>query len=101
MNRVRFYPAPGAEQAMVGGQFSGSNVGPSEGFEAIATIASAPAAKQWTELAIDNHRIYRWLRYVGPPGSYGKIAEVEFLFEDAQTQRSRQCLRLGGEGRAT
>lgn len=78
LNRVRFYPAPGGEQAMVGGQFAGSNVSPTEGFAVLATISSVPTAKQWTELTIDNQRVYRWLRYVGPAGSYGKLAEVEF-----------------------
>jgi hypothetical protein len=78
VNRVRFYPAPGGEQAMVGGQFAGSNVSPTEGFEVIATISSAPAAHEWTELTFENRRVYRWLRYVGPRESHSKIAEVEF-----------------------
>ena len=77
-NRVRYFPAPHAEQAMVGGRFEGSNTSPATGFETLAEIKTAPLAGLWTELSIDNHKVYRWLRYVGPPGSFGKIGEVEF-----------------------
>jgi hypothetical protein len=77
-NRVRFFPAPSAAEALVGGRFEGSNTGPAEGFELLAEIKEAPPADQWGELKFDNHKIYRWLRYVGAPGSFGKIAEVEY-----------------------
>jgi hypothetical protein len=77
-NRVRFFPAPSAAEALVGGRFEGSNTGPTEGFELLAEIKDAPPADHWGELKFDNHKIYRWLRYLGAPGSYGKIAEVEY-----------------------
>src|SRR6266853_574459 len=71
--RVRFFPAPAAEQAMVGGKFTGSNVSPTAGFVTLAEIKTAPLPGQWSELSLDNHKLYRWLRYEGPPGSYGKV----------------------------
>jgi len=77
-NRARFYPAPGKEQALVGGKFTGSNVSAREGFEPLAEIAAAPAAGQWTELAFPNQKLFRWIRYEAPAGSYGNVAEVEF-----------------------
>jgi hypothetical protein len=80
--RVRFYPAPKSEQAMLGGQFQGSNTSPSTGFQTLAEIKTAPPAGEWTDLTLDNHTLYRWLRYAGPAGSYGKIAEVEFYSGD-------------------
>lgn len=77
-NRIRFFPAKGAEQAMVGGRFEGSNVSWREGFEPLAEIKTAPPAGEWCELKLDNAKVYRWLRYVGPRGSHVKVAELEF-----------------------
>jgi len=81
-NRARFYPAPGKEQAMLGGKFSGSNVSPNAGFELLGEIKTAPAPNQWNELAIPNTKPYRWLRYDAPAGSYGMVAELEFYAGD-------------------
>ncbi len=63
---------------MVGGRFEGSNVGRRDGFEPLARIDTPPAAKAWTELKFANTKVYRWLRYVGPEGTPGSIAELEF-----------------------
>ena len=75
-NRVRFFPSPGSEQAMVGGRFEGSNISRRDGFKLLAEITTAPAAKQWTELKFDNTKAFRWLRYVGKPG------KIEFYAGD-------------------
>ena len=77
-NRVRFFPAPGREQAMLGGRFSGSNVSARTGFELLAEITSVPAPGQWTELSFTNSKLYRWIRYEAPAGSHGNVAELEF-----------------------
>jgi hypothetical protein len=81
-NHARFFPAPGKEQAMVGGKFSGSNAGPDKGFEPLAEIKTAPASNQWTDLPIPNTKPYRWLRYDAPPGSFGMVGEMEFYAGD-------------------
>jgi hypothetical protein len=90
VNRVRFFPAPGAAQAMVGGKFLGSNGLdlPSieaqssaisiDGFQLLAEIHSQPPEGQWTEFTFTNRIPYRWLVYAAPPGSHGKVAEIEF-----------------------
>jgi acetyl esterase/lipase len=83
-NRARFFPAPGREQAMLGGRFSGSNVSARAGFEPLAQIRSVPAAGQWTELSFANPKLYRWIRYEAPPGSHGNVAELEFDFGQRQ-----------------
>lgn len=77
-NRVRFFPAPGKEQAMVGGKFTGSNVSAREGFEPLAEITAPPAPGQWSELSFSNKKLYRWIRYEAPVGSHGNVAELEF-----------------------
>ncbi len=78
LTRVRFFPAPGKEKAMVGGKFTGSNVSGGIGFQVLAEIKTVPPAGQWTELTFANQQVYRWIRYQAPPGSHGNIAEVEF-----------------------
>jgi hypothetical protein len=78
VNRVRFFPASGREQAMVGGKITGSNVSDREGFEPIAEITATPTPGQWGEITFPNARLYRWIRYEAPPGSHGNVAELEF-----------------------
>lgn len=78
VNRVRFFPAPQREQAMLGGRFTGSNLSASAGFQLLAEIKTAPPRDAWTEIALANTTPYRWVRYEAPPGSHGNVAEVEF-----------------------
>jgi hypothetical protein len=81
-NRVRFFPAPGQERAMLGGRFAGSNVSARSGYEVLAEIRAVPSGGMWTELTFPNTRSFRWLRYEGPRGSHGQVAEVEFYAGD-------------------
>jgi hypothetical protein len=78
VDRVRFFPAPGHEQEMLGGKFTGSNVSERTGYEELARIASVPPAGQWSEFSWPGQKAYRWVRYEAPPGSYGRVAEIEF-----------------------
>lgn len=79
INRVRFLAAPKAEQALVGGVFSGSNTSPTAGYEVLGKITAAPEPGQWGELSFSNERPYRWIRYAAPAGSFGKISKLEFF----------------------
>ncbi|MCL5271194.1 MAG: hypothetical protein M1457_11760, partial [bacterium] len=82
INRVRFHPAPGREQTMLGGRFTGSNESPRTGFVVLAEIKSVPPVGQWSELRLDNSQPYRWVRYEGPKGSHCNIAELVFYDGD-------------------
>jgi hypothetical protein len=89
--KVRYYPMPGHEQDVVGGKFVASN-DPSlpdetinsspislDKFPVRGQIKSAPAPGEWGELDFEtNTTPYRWIAYAAPPGSHGRIAEVEF-----------------------
>ena len=81
-NRVRFSPAAGDEQAIVGATFEGSNVSRTEGFEVLTEIKAAPPKGKWTEITFDNKKVYRWLRYLAPAGSKAKAPNVEFYAGD-------------------
>ena len=77
-DHVRFFVDRKNAQPMVGGRFEGSNVSRTEGFELLGEIKAAPAAGQWTEMTFANKKVFRWLRYVGPSGTQGKLDKVEF-----------------------
>lgn len=88
-NRIRFFPAPNGEQAMVGGRIEGSNISRHEGYELIAEITALPPPKQWSELKFSNTKVHRWLRYIGPHGSGCKIAEIEFYANERKLGGTR------------
>lgn len=92
VNRARFYPRGGAESAMLNGTIQGSNESETNGFTVLATIAAAPPASAWTELTFTNTTPYRYVKYYGPTGSYGQIAELELYAGQA---------RLAGAGFGT
>lgn len=78
VTRVRFFPRSGNAGRMIGGRFSGSNVGPTSNFVTLTTIGSAPPEGQWSEITISNSTIYRYIKYEAPPQSSGNVAEIEF-----------------------
>ena len=91
LTKVRFFGMPGHEQDLVGGRIVGSNdpTLPNEEsngipiaidkFTVLGEIKTAPAPGEWGELPIENNSTpYRWIAYAAPPGSHGRIAEIEF-----------------------
>jgi len=86
VNRVRLQPRPGQAAAMVGGSIQGSNDGPTNGFVVLATVDSPPVEGQWTDIRFSNATPYRYVKYYGPPGSYGQVAELEFYSGAVRTQ---------------
>jgi hypothetical protein len=77
-NRVRFEPAPGSEQAMIGAKIEGSNTSRTAGYVTLAKIKEAPQPKTWTEITFENAKLYRWLRFSLPAGAMKKVGPVEF-----------------------
>src|SRR5436305_7359451 len=77
VDKVRLFPAPGREAQMVGARIVGSNDSATNGFVNLITLDRTPVPGQWIELAVANATAYRWVKYYGPPGSYGAVAELE------------------------
>jgi hypothetical protein len=77
INTIRYYPRSGFASRMVGGKFQGSNTSSTTGFVDLHTISTTPAM-QWTTAWLSSTTAYRWVRYLGPEGSNGNIAEMEF-----------------------
>jgi len=61
----------------VGGKIVGSLSSPTNGFVDLGVIQAAPADGQFIDLPLSNTTAYRYVKYYGPGGSYGAVAEVE------------------------
>lgn len=77
VNRIRYYPRATFGNRMTGGKFQGSNTGSGTGYVDLYTIPAAPA-EAWQQVDLPGTTGYRYLRYLGPDGGYGNVAEVEF-----------------------
>ena len=77
-NHVTFDPQPG----IVGSRIEGSNTSRIDGFVTLATVKEMPAPKTKGDITFDNKTVYRWLRFIGPRGTPGKLGRVEFLDGD-------------------
>jgi hypothetical protein len=82
VNRVRYMPAAGHEQAMVGGRITGSNESATAGFSLLGEIKEASKPGQWSELPLTSTKPYRWVRYEAPAGTQVDVAELEFYAGD-------------------
>jgi hypothetical protein len=82
---VRIFPRSGFAAQMVGGEVQGSNQSATAGFVTLAKISTAPREGEWTRIALNNSKPYRFLRYFGPAGSYSTVAEIEFLSGDRKS----------------
>ena len=76
--QVRFAPRAGLAGRMVGGTFEASTSPTFATFVTAGTVRSAPAEGVLTTLTLGKVGAYRYWRYVGPAGSFGNIAELEF-----------------------
>jgi hypothetical protein len=88
---IKYYPRAGRAERMVGGVFEGTTGDPVSGpYTTIYTITSVPPL-EWNVVRVDLGN-YRYLRYRGPDGSYGNVAEVGFY---------RNGAKLTGQGFGT
>jgi hypothetical protein len=76
-DKIRYYPRTNYASRMVLGVFEGTSGHPVTGtYTTIHTVTNNPPT-DWSEVSV-NLGNYRYLRYRGPNGSYGNVAEVEF-----------------------
>jgi hypothetical protein len=79
---IRFYPRKDFNDRMAGGKFQCSVSSQTDGYVDLYTITVEPPLA-WTEVSVANSPACRFLRYVGPTGSYTDVAEIEFWALDA------------------
>ena len=86
---VRFVPRPGYPERMIGGRFQGSNAR-DDGYADLVTVLDRPADREYTLLYVPEEKqaAYRYLRYVGPPGAFSDVGEVEFHRGSYQSELS-------------
>ena len=84
-DKIRFHPRSGHTNRMVGGVFEATDGDPITGpYRTLYTVTSNPP-EGWSEVNVSLVRDelsdppqYRYLRYRGPNGSHGNVAEIEF-----------------------
>jgi hypothetical protein len=59
-NAVRIFPRAGFAAQMVGGEIQGSNQSATAGFMTLAKIDKAPREGEWTRIALNNSKPYRF-----------------------------------------
>ena len=90
-DKIRYYPRAGFSYRMVGGVFEGTNGNPVSGiYIPIYTITTNPPPT-WSDVSVDLGN-FRYLRYRGPNGSYGNVAEIVFY---------RNAVKVNGAGYGT
>ncbi|MDR3613274.1 MAG: chitobiase/beta-hexosaminidase C-terminal domain-containing protein [Candidatus Obscuribacterales bacterium] len=97
VSKVRFFPAPGHEQELVNGKFSGSNSGDKEDFHVLGKIEQLPPPGKWSELSFANAQPYRFVRFESPRGSYCQVAELEFYADDFRLRGLGFCSTAANE----
>lgn len=75
--KIRFLPTLSSPYLMLGGRFQGSRGSYAGGFEDIHVIGKEPRVG-WNTVIIKNPRPYRYVRYLGPPGSYCNVSKIEY-----------------------
>lgn len=78
ISTIVFSPRTGFEPRMVGGRFQGANSNPTNNssYTTLYTVSETPSPN--TTVVVNTPTEYRYLRYIGPDGSYGNIAEMAF-----------------------
>ncbi|HEX8323302.1 MAG TPA: PQQ-dependent sugar dehydrogenase, partial [Tepidisphaeraceae bacterium] len=79
VSQIKFAPRSGYASRMVNGVFQASNSATfSSGVVQLYRITTAPAQGVLTTVNVNPGVAYRYVRYVGPSGSSGNVAEIEF-----------------------
>ncbi len=89
VSQISFAPRAGWAARMVGGQFQASNTADfSSGVVTLYTVTTAPTVGQLTTVTVNAAAGvgFRYVRYIGPTGGYGNIAEADFFSGPPVTQ---------------
>ena len=77
ITRILYAPRPSWAARMNGGQFQGSN--DNANWTTLTTVSGTPVTGALSSTtAIGSAAAFRYVRYLGPTGSYGDVTEVEF-----------------------
>jgi len=86
ITQINYAPRPGWQGRMIGGVFQGSNDPTfTNGVVPLAVISTAPASGLYTSVEVTVPATFRYVRYLGPTGSYGNVGEIQFVGYPAAT----------------
>ncbi|MGE5557302.1 MAG: AraC family transcriptional regulator [Bacillota bacterium] len=77
ITKIRFLPVLQTMHAMIGGKFQGSNDTPDSGYEDLHVISRIPRLG-WNTVIFGKLKKYRYLRYIGAPGSHSMVGTIEY-----------------------
>lgn len=87
----RKYPLPVYTGEMAGGKFQASDFPDFRTSVGLYTIPENDSSLTWQEISVSPGKPYRYYRYLGPDGSFGPIAEIEFYCGQERISGSMIC----------
>lgn len=88
VDSARILGARGRAADLVGGKIVASLSSPTNDFVDLGEITTAPAEGEWLTLPLSNAAAYRYVKYYGPGGSHGAIADVELYAGEQRLEGS-------------
>jgi hypothetical protein len=88
---IRKFPFPLYIGNMAGGQFQGSNYADFKYSTDLYKIPEADSTLIWKEISLNSDKGFRYYRYLGPKGSHGSIAELEFYIDSNKVHGNLIC----------
>jgi len=83
---VRKYPFPWFAGNMAGGKFQASDFSDFRNLTDLYKISENDSSTSWQEILLKSPGSFRYYRYLGPGGSRGNIAELEFYSGSARVR---------------
>ena len=77
----RKYPFPAYVGNMADGKFQGSDYADFRYSTDLYKIPEGDSSLIWQEISLNPDKAFRYYRYLGPKGSHGSIAELEFYID--------------------
>jgi hypothetical protein len=89
ITEVKYCPRLRHASRMVGGRFQGSSSADfTTGVEDLFEITNEPPENEFTAKRMDTPKKFRYVRYIGPEGGHGNVAEIQF-FGDSRGMNAR------------
>ena len=77
VTNIRYVPRQDLASRMVGGKFQGSTSEDFSNYTDLATVVAAPTSG-WNCFDVSSTVAFKYIRYIGPEGAVGNVAEIEF-----------------------
>jgi glucuronoarabinoxylan endo-1,4-beta-xylanase len=79
LTQINYCPREAYPDRMVGGVFQGANQADFSDAVSLATVGSQPPTGSFTSVVVSNTTAFCYVHYLSPNGSFGNVAEVQFI----------------------